>query len=132
MSALTVLVVDNEKHTVELLKSYLGREGYQIEVAYDGQAALQKTQTAHPALILLDITLPDLDGFEVCRQIRLASDVPIIILTARADDADKAMGLELGADDYVTKPFNPREVMARVKAALRRCVTSGAIYDSIS
>lgn len=120
MSGTTVLVVDDERNIVELLKLYLSREGYQVETAFDGQGALEKARALRPALILLDLMLPDIDGFDVCRQLRKTSDVPIIMLTARGEDVDKVVGLELGADDYVTKPFNPREVVARVKAVLRR------------
>lgn len=132
MSGTTVLVVDDEKNIVELLKLYLGREGYQVETAFDGQGALEKARSARPALVLLDLMLPDLDGFEVCRQLRKSTDVPIIMLTARGEDVDKVVGLELGADDYVTKPFNPREVIARVKAVLRRYNASGVLQDVVS
>jgi len=131
MSGSTILVVDDEKNIVELLKLYLGREGYQVETAYTGQGALDKARTTRPALILLDLMLPDLDGFEVCRHLRKGSDVPIIMLTARGEDVDKVVGLELGADDYVTKPFNPREVIARVKAVLRRYGAGDALQDVI-
>jgi DNA-binding response OmpR family regulator len=120
----TVLVVDDEKNIVELLRLYLSREGYQVEVAYDGQTALEKVRSLRPLLVLLDLMLPDMDGFEVCRQIRKTSNVPIIMLTARGEDVDKIVGLEIGADDYVTKPFNPREVIARLKAVLRRLDSS--------
>lgn len=132
MSGSTVLVVDDEKNIVELLKLYLGREGYQVETAYDGLGALEKARTVRPALILLDLMLPDIDGFEVCRRLRKSSDVPVIMLTARGEDVDKVVGLELGADDYVTKPFNPREVIARVKAVLRRYNAGVATEEIIS
>jgi len=116
----TILVVDDEKHIVELAKLYLENEGYTVEGAYDGQEALDKAGALRPALIVLDLMLPEVDGFEVCRRIRKEGDTPILMLTARSDDVDKIVGLELGADDYLTKPFNPRELVARVKAILRR------------
>jgi len=116
----TILVVDDEKHIVELAKLYLENEGYTVEGAYDGQEALEKARSLKPALIVLDLMLPEVDGFEVCRRIRKKGDTPILMLTARSDDVDKIVGLELGADDYLTKPFNPRELVARVKAILRR------------
>ncbi len=115
-----ILVVDDEPHIVELTKLYLEREGYQVEGVATGQDALSKLSTMNPDLIILDLMLPDIDGFEVCRQIRAKSQVPILMLTARKEDVDKIVGLELGADGYATKPFNPRELVARVKAILRR------------
>lgn len=116
----TILVVDDEPNIVELAKLYLEQEGYRVETAGSGSDALAKLGTVKPALIVLDLMLPDIDGFEVCRQIRAKSDIPILMLTARKEDVDKIVGLELGADDYLTKPFNPRELVARVKAILRR------------
>ena len=116
----TVLVVDDEKNIVQLVKLYLANEGYQVEVAYSGHEALEKARKARPSLIVLDLMMPGVDGLEVCRTLRKDSDVPVIILTARGEDVDKIVGLELGADDYITKPFNPRELIARVKAVLRR------------
>jgi two-component system alkaline phosphatase synthesis response regulator PhoP len=118
--AATILVVDDEKHIVELARIYLRNEGFQVEAAYDGREALEKAKALKPALIVLDLMLPELDGMEVCRAIRKESDVPIVMLTARSDDVDKIIGLEIGADDYLTKPFNPRELVARIKAVLRR------------
>lgn len=115
-----ILVVDDEPNIIELARLYLEREGYQVEGVSTGQDALSKQSTGHPDLIVLDLMLPDIDGFEVCRQLRAKSDIPILMLTARKDDVDKIVGLELGADDYFTKPFNPRELVARVKAILRR------------
>ena len=115
-----VLVVEDEPEIAELLEDYLRSSGYRTERAKDGQEALTLFRAARPDLILLDIMLPKLDGTEVLKQVRLESTVPIIMLSARAEELDKIVGLELGADDYVTKPFRPREVMARVKAALRR------------
>lgn len=116
----TILVVDDEKNIVQLAKLYLANEGYDVQVAYNGLEALEVVGRSRPALVILDLMMPGLDGWEVCRRLRKDSDVPIIILTARGDDVDRIVGLELGADDYVTKPFNPRELVARVKAVLRR------------
>jgi len=116
----TILVVDDEPNILELAKLYLEQEGYRVEGVGTGNDALSRMNTANPALIVLDLMLPDIDGFEVCREIRKKSDVPILMLTARREDVDKIVGLELGADDYLTKPFNPRELVARVKAILRR------------
>jgi two-component system alkaline phosphatase synthesis response regulator PhoP len=115
-----ILAVDDELNILELVKLYLGREGYQVETASSGGEALSKLKSLTPELIVLDVMLPDIDGFEVCRQVRTASHVPILMLTARREDVDKVAGLELGADDYLTKPFNPRELVARIKAILRR------------
>ena len=120
MTKETILVVDDEKNIVELARLYLEKEGYHVEDACDGAKALAKVKTLQPALVVLDLMLPGIDGWEVCRRVRGESDVPIIMLTARDDDVDKIVGLELGADDYLTKPFNPRELVARVRAVLRR------------
>ena len=116
----TILVVDDEPNIVELAKLYLEQEGYRVEGVGKGNDALSRLSSAKPSLIVLDLMLPDIDGFEVCREIRKKNDVPILMLTARKEDVDKIVGLELGADDYLTKPFNPRELVARVKAILRR------------
>jgi DNA-binding response OmpR family regulator len=116
----TVLVADDEKNIVQLVKLYLSNEGYLVETAADGQEAYDKARRLKPDLIVLDLMMPRIDGWEVCRRLRKESNVPVIMLTARTDDVDKIVGLELGADDYVTKPFNPRELVARVKAVLRR------------
>ncbi len=118
--ARTILVVDDEPNITRLLGMYLTKEGYTVETASDGASAVTKARTTRYALILLDLMLPGMDGLEACRTIRRTSDVPIIMLTARSEDVDKIVGLEVGADDYVTKPFNPRELVARVKAVLRR------------
>jgi len=115
-----ILVVDDEKLIVKGLKFSLEKEGYEVLAAYDGAEALSLFKKENPDLIVLDLMLPEVDGFEVCRRIRKGSEVPIIMLTARGEDIDKILGLELGADDYVTKPFNPRELTARIKAILRR------------
>ncbi len=116
----TLLLVDDEKNIIELERLYLEKEGYEIQVAYDGKTALEKFRALKPAAIILDLMLPGVDGLEVCRRVRQESDVPILMLTARDQDVDKIVGLELGADDYLTKPFNPRELVARVKAIFRR------------
>jgi two-component system alkaline phosphatase synthesis response regulator PhoP len=115
-----ILVVDDEPHIVELASLYLGQDGFRVISAGDGLTALQRAAQDNPALMVLDLMLPRLDGWEVCKRIRAESDLPILMLTARDDDIDKIVGLELGADDYLTKPFNPRELVARVKAILRR------------
>jgi DNA-binding response OmpR family regulator len=126
-----ILVVDDERNIVELVRLYLANEGYDVEVAYTGTQALRKFTTAQPALVVLDLMLPEVDGWEVCRRIRRDSDVPIIMLTARTDDVDKIVGLELGADDYLGKPFNPRELVARVKAVLRRSASRSERGDAL-
>ena len=117
-----LLLVDDEKNIIELERLYLDKEGYEIQVAYDGKSALDKMRSLKPDLIILDLMLPGVDGWEVCRRVRQESETPIIMLTARDQDVDKIVGLEIGADDYLTKPFNPRELVARVKAILRRSV----------
>jgi DNA-binding response OmpR family regulator len=116
-----ILLVDDEPSILELSRMYLEREGFRIQCVQDGQAALETVLRVQPALVVLDVMLPKLDGFEVCRRLRASNDpAAILMLTARDDDIDKILGLELGADDYLTKPFNPRELVARVKAILRR------------
>ncbi len=116
----TVLVVDDDPKIRELLRLYVEREGHRATFAADGPDALAAARQARPDLVLLDVMLPGLDGFEVCRRLREESDVPILLLTARSGDSDKVVGLDLGADDYVVKPFSPRELMARVRVQLRR------------
>ena len=118
-----ILIIDDEVNIIELTKLYLEREGFQVEGATKGQDGLTMFVTTNPDLIILDIMLPDIDGFDVCRQIRAKSKVPIFMLSARREDVDKIIGLELGADDYLAKPFNPHELVARVKAILRRVQT---------
>jgi DNA-binding response OmpR family regulator len=115
-----ILVVEDDPKIVHLLRMYLEREGYGVATAADGRDALDASGRVHPSLIILDLMLPHVDGLEVCRRLRASSDVPVLILTARVDELDKLVGLSLGADDYVTKPFSPREVVARVKTILRR------------
>ena len=119
----TILVIDDERNIVELLRLYLEKEGWAVIAAGDGETGLELHQRHDPDLVVLDLMLPRIDGLEVCREIRRRGDTPILMLTARDDDVDSIVGLELGADDYVTKPFNPRALVARVKAILRR--TSG-------
>src|SRR3989304_4365563 len=116
----TVLVVDDEPHIAETVRLYLERDGFRVVPAYDGRPAAEVFEGERPDLIILDLMLPQVSGLDVCRSIRSRSQVPIIMLTARSEEVDKLIGLELGADDYVTKPFSPREVAARVRAVLRR------------
>jgi len=120
MAGKRILVVDDDVKTVELVKLYLNRDGYKVLTAYDGVEALRLARESQPDLIVLDLMLPGIDGLEVCRTLRAESDVPIIMLTARTTEQDKLTGLDLGADDYVTKPFSPRELAARVRTVLRR------------
>ena len=120
MSTQTVLLADDDAKIRELLELYLTKEGFAVVHASDGAEAILKAQQLKPDLIVLDIMMPVMDGMEVCRQVRKFSRVPVIMLTARLEDEDRIQGLELGADDYVSKPFNPRELVARVKAVLRR------------
>jgi two-component system alkaline phosphatase synthesis response regulator PhoP len=120
MTGECILVVDDEAHIVDLTRLYLEREGFRVESAGDGQTALEHIRARAPSLLILDLMLPKVDGWEVCRRVRADSDLPILMLTARDEDVDKIVGLELGADDYMTKPFNPRELVARVKSILRR------------
>jgi DNA-binding response OmpR family regulator len=115
-----ILVVDDETAIRDLIGTYLRDEGYQVDEAADGEAALAAVRREPPDLVVLDLRLPGIDGFEVLREIRATSSIYVIVLTARADEVDKLVGLELGADDYVTKPFSPRELVARVRAVLRR------------
>jgi len=116
----TILVVDDEPKIVKQARDYLERSGYRVFTAGDGKTALAVARHERPDLIVLDLNLPEMDGLDVCRALRRESDVPIIMLTARVDETDRLIGLELGADDYITKPFSPRELVARVRAVLRR------------
>lgn len=115
-----ILIIDDEQRIIDLAKLYLEKEGFAVRSANDGLLGYRQIMETSPALVVLDLMLPGMDGLEVCRKVRATSDVPIIMLTARSDDIDKIVGLELGADDYLTKPFNPRELLARVKAIMRR------------
>ena len=116
----TILVVDDERQITRLAQDYLVRDGFRVLVAGDGGSALALARHEQPDLVVLDLNLPGMDGLEVCRTLRRSSDVPIVMLTARAEETDRLIGLELGADDYITKPFSPRELVARVRAVLRR------------
>ena len=115
-----ILVVDDDKHIAELISLYMMKDGYETEEVYDGREAVKMAESYQPDLILLDLMLPGLDGYQVCTEIRKTSRVPIIMLTAKGETFDKVLGLELGADDYIVKPFDPKELVARVKAVLRR------------
>ena len=115
-----ILVVDDDPKTAELIKLYLEKDGYQVLVAYDGRQALELARQRRPDLIVLDLMLPKIDGLDICRIVRAESQTPIIMLTAKTTEDDKLLGLDLGADDYITKPFSPREVVARVRVVLRR------------
>jgi DNA-binding response OmpR family regulator len=123
MADAKILVVDDDKKIVELVTLYLKKDGYHVLTAYDGQQAIELARRKQPDLVVLDLMLPQVDGMDVCRILRAESPLPIIMLTGRSTDDDKLAGLDLGADDYVTKPFNPRELLARIRAVLRR--TSG-------
>jgi DNA-binding response OmpR family regulator len=122
----TILVVDDEKKIVQVARDYLEHGGFSVLAAYDGASALASARHSKPDLIVLDLGLPDVDGLDVTRKLRQDSSVPIIMLTARGEETDKLVGLELGADDYITKPFSPKELVARVRAVLRRADTSQA------
>src|SRR5829696_2829287 len=116
----TIMVVDDEKRLVSLVESYLTQEGYRVVIAYNGKEALTVAHRERPDLIVLDVMMPEMDGYEFMRKHRADNNTPIILLTARVDDEEKVIGLEVGADDYMTKPFRPRELVARVRAVLRR------------
>lgn len=117
----TILVVDDEKEIADLIEVYLTNDGYTVRKFYNGTDALKYLETSEPDLAILDVMLPDIDGFHICRKIREKNFYPVIMLTAKVESGDKIMGLTIGADDYITKPFNPLEVVARVKTQLRRC-----------
>jgi len=127
-----ILIVDDERNIVELSKLYLEKEGYNTICAYDGDEAVSLFKSQSPDLIVLDVMMPKKDGWQVCKEIRQTSSVPIIMLTAKSDTFDKVLGLELGADDYMTKPFDPKELVARVKAVLRRSDTSSAAKKEVT
>jgi DNA-binding response OmpR family regulator len=116
----TVLIVDDEPKIVQIARDYLENAGFSVVAAYDGESALAAVRSQSPDLIVLDLGLPDMDGLDVCRKVRRNSNVPIVMLTARDEEPDKLVGLELGADDYVTKPFSPKELVARIRAVFRR------------
>lgn len=133
-----ILIVDDEKNIVELIRLYLEKEGFKTVCAYDGDEAMSLFRQHNPSMVLLDIMLPGMDGWQVCKEIRKSSETPIIMLTAKSDTFDKVLGLELGADDYITKPFEAKELLARVKAVLRRSETQEStskkevVYEKIS
>ena len=138
MTKQKILIADDEAQIREILKIYFEKEGFEVIEAEDGAAAILKVQSEKPDILLLDIMMPVLDGIEVCKQVRKMSDLPIIMVTAKDEDDDRIAGLEIGADDYITKPFNSREVVARVKAVLRRAGTqeqkgdaSRIVYDGL-
>ena len=126
MQGAKILVVDDEQNIRDIVKAYLAKEGYAVTTAADGPSALKAARQVRPDLVVLDIMLPEMDGLEVLQQLRRESEVYVLMLTARAEETDKVVGLSVGADDYLTKPFSPRELVARVKAILRRNRTAGA------
>lgn len=125
-----ILIVDDERNICELIRLYVEKEGFETVVAYDGAEAVEKFRTSEPDICLLDIMLPQKDGWQVCREIRALSNTPIIMLTAKGELFDKVLGLELGADDYMVKPFEPKELIARIKAVLRRCEAAKESVES--
>jgi len=127
-----ILVVDDEKKITEILRAYLEREGYRVTAAYDGNSALESIDKNSPDLIVLDLMLPGISGWDLCKKIRQNSFIPIIMLTARDEISEKIIGLELGADDYITKPFDPKEVVSRIKAVLRRSECSALSVDTFT
>lgn len=129
MSAEKILVVDDDRNICELLRLYLEKEGYSVAIVNDGEQAVAAFRDFQPAMVLLDVMMPKLDGWQVCREIRRFSETPIIMLTAKGETFDKVLGLELGADDYVVKPFDAKEVVARIKAVLRR--SGGAVSEPL-
>ena len=127
-----ILVVDDEERMVRFIRMNLEHDGFQVSEAFNGKQAIQKLRDINPDLILLDVMMPDIDGFEVLETIREASNVPVIMLTAKGEEDDRVRGLELGADDYITKPFSPREMVSRVKAVIRRTEgAGGSMHDII-
>ncbi len=126
-----ILVVDDEPKITQVVRDYLERAGYAVQVAYDGKTAFSHARTDKPDLIVLDLGLPQMDGLDFTRELRKFSEAPIIMLTARSDESDKLIGLELGADDYVTKPFSPKELVARVRVVLRRTANATGVHSDI-
>lgn len=126
-----ILVVDDDQNIRELLRLYLIKEGYTVALAGDGEQALELYSAEKPDMVLLDVMMPKLDGWETCRRLRKLGDTPVIMLTAKGETFDKVLGLELGADDYVVKPFDSKEVVARIKAVLRRCTGTGATSEGV-
>ncbi len=132
-----MLIADDNKQITSILKEYAKNEGYEVKIAYDGKETLELFNKYNPDVVLLDVMMPKIDGFEVCREIRKISNVPVIMITARGEDFERIMGLDIGADDYIVKPFSPAEVMARVRAVMRRIMsdnTSNKIfkYDNLT
>jgi len=127
----TIVVVEDEDNIADLVGMYLEREGFRVLKTASGDAGLEAIRTHRPRLVVLDVGLPDIDGLEVCKRVRQSSQVPVIFLTARADEVDRVLGLELGADDYLTKPFSPAELVARVRAVLRRTDGAGATSEVV-
>jgi DNA-binding response OmpR family regulator len=132
VSKRTVLIVDDEPKLVQTVREYLEHDGYRVETAADGRQALERFYRLRPDLVVLDLMLPELDGLEVCRRIRRDSEVPVVMLTARAEEVDELVGLEVGADDYVTKPFSPRTLLARVRSVLRRSTAAESSEEALS
>ncbi|OON95367.1 MAG: DNA-binding response regulator [Epulopiscium sp. Nele67-Bin005] len=130
MSKVKILIVDDDQNIAELISLYLQKEGYDTKEVHTGKAGVEVFTTYEPDLVLLDIMLPEMDGYDVCKEIRKTSKIPIIMLTAKCDTFDKVLGLELGADDYISKPFDPKELIARVKAVLRRSVITDEPVDT--
>ncbi len=128
----TILIVDDEERVREIIRLYLEKEGFRVDTAEDGETALKKFKENKPHLVVLDVMLPQMDGWDVCREIRKYSDIPLIMLSARGEELDRIVGLELGADDYLPKPFSPRELTARVKAVLRRSSKEKSTHDVLS
>lgn len=126
-----MLIADDNKQITSILEEYSKNEGYDVKIAYDGKAALEAFKKYNPDIVLLDVMMPKMDGFEVCREIRKQSNVPIIMITARGEDFERIMGLDIGADDYIIKPFSPGEVMARVRAIMRRLMPEDKNNDQI-
>lgn len=126
-----MLIADDNKQIVSILEAYAKKEGYSVNRAYDGNDALKKALGSQFDIILLDVMMPQIDGFEICREVRKCSTVPIIMITARGEDFERIMGLDNGADDYIVKPFSPAEVMARVRAVLRRITREGGVFSQI-
>ncbi|WP_274953728.1 response regulator transcription factor [Angelakisella massiliensis] len=126
-----ILVADDDKNICELIRLYLEKENYTVVMAHDGEAAVEKFSAENPDLVLLDIMMPKLDGWQVCREIRKKSNAPIIMITAKGETFDKVLGLELGADDYVVKPFDTKEIVARIKAVLRRTTSGTAPVNEV-
>lgn len=131
MSNTKILIVDDDINICELLRLYLEKDGFEVDVVTDGLKALDAFNSVQPNLVLLDIMLPGMDGWQICREIRKDSQTPIIMLTAKGETFDKVLGLELGADDYITKPFETKEVVARIKAVLRRAASQSSAADTI-